>query len=69
MTKKLEELLNLPESQEIVQEEQAKSEAQDKQQEQKAKGKRRSKSSRSQDPGLREVHVLHLHRQSGHIDR
>ena len=36
MTKKLEELLNLPESQEIVQEEQAKSEAQDKQQEQKA---------------------------------
>tara|TARA_B100000900_G_scaffold349289_1_gene315392 strand:+ start:174 stop:725 length:552 start_codon:yes stop_codon:yes gene_type:complete len=37
MTKKLEELLNLPESQEIVQEEQAKSEAQDKQQEQKAK--------------------------------
>ena len=37
MTKKLEELLNLPESQEIVQEEQAKSEAQEKQQEQKAK--------------------------------
>jgi len=37
MTKKLEELLNLPESQEIVQEEQAKSEAQDKQKEQKEK--------------------------------
>ena len=35
MTKKLEELLNLSESQEIVQEEQA-NEAQDKQQEQKA---------------------------------
>ena len=42
MTKKLEELLNLPESQEIVQEEQAKSEAQDKQQEQKAKSKQNS---------------------------
>jgi excinuclease UvrABC ATPase subunit len=37
MTKKLEELLNLPESQEIVKEEKEKAEAQDKQQEQKAK--------------------------------
>jgi len=37
MTKKLEELLNLPESQEIVKEEQEKAQAEDKKQKRKAK--------------------------------